>query len=50
MHLGWTLVIREVLANDTPLYTPRSVLTPGREAIVATVKRKMREFNTSHKS
>lgn len=47
---AWTLAVREVLMNDTQLYAPRSILTPGREAIVATVKRKMREFNTNHKS
>ena len=47
---AWTLAVREVLANDTQLYAPRSILTPGREAIVATVKRKMREFSTSHKA
>lgn len=44
----WTKAVREVLANDSEVYDPRTILTPGKEAITETVKGKMREFKTSH--
>ncbi|WP_028403095.1 class II fructose-1,6-bisphosphate aldolase [Ectobacillus panaciterrae] len=47
---AWAQAIREVLAADGRVYEPRSIITPAKEAIVATVKSKMREFKTSHKA
>lgn len=47
---AWTQAIREVLAADEKVYEPRAIITPGKEAIKATVKSKMREFKTSRKA
>ncbi len=47
---AWTIAVRQVLAKDDQIYEPRMIMTPGRVAIVETVKSKMREFNTSHKA
>jgi 6-phospho-5-dehydro-2-deoxy-D-gluconate aldolase len=47
---AWTKAVREVLVNDTEVYDPRSILTPGKEAIISTVKAKMREYKTSYKA
>ncbi|WP_078408931.1 class II fructose-1,6-bisphosphate aldolase [Priestia abyssalis] len=47
---AWTQAIREVLAADEKVYEPRAIITPGKEAIKATVKSKMREFKTSCKA
>jgi 6-phospho-5-dehydro-2-deoxy-D-gluconate aldolase len=47
---AWAKAVREVLVNDTEVYDPRSILTPGKEAIISTVKAKMREFKTSQKA
>jgi 6-phospho-5-dehydro-2-deoxy-D-gluconate aldolase len=46
----WTKAIREVLANDSELYDPRVILTPGKEAVKATVKAKIREFKSNNKA
>lgn len=47
---AWTKAVREVLANDSHLYDPRAILTPGKEAVKATVKEKIREFKSSNKA
>ncbi|WP_332630381.1 class II fructose-1,6-bisphosphate aldolase [Halalkalibacter flavus] len=47
---AWAKTVREVLINDSDIYDNRAITTPGKEAIVATVKEKMREFNTSNKA
>ncbi|MFJ5622981.1 class II fructose-1,6-bisphosphate aldolase [Peribacillus loiseleuriae] len=47
---AWAKAVREVLATDNEVYDARSILTPGKEAIVATVKAKMKEYKTSHKA
>lgn len=47
---AWTQAIREVLASDERVYEPRAIITPGKEAIKATVKSKMKEFKTSCKA
>lgn len=47
---AWAQAIREVLAADERVYEPRAIITPAKEAIVAAVKSKMREFNTSYKA
>jgi 6-phospho-5-dehydro-2-deoxy-D-gluconate aldolase len=46
----WTKAIREVLANDSEVYDPRAILTPGKEAVKATVKAKIREFKSNNKA
>ena len=46
----WTKAIREVLANDSEVYDPRAILTPGKEAVKATVIAKIREFKSNHKA
>ncbi|WP_410514613.1 class II fructose-1,6-bisphosphate aldolase [Paenibacillus sp. BR2-3] len=46
---AWTTAVRKVLAADSQVYDPRTILTPGTEAILATVKSKMKEFGTSLK-
>ncbi|MFP3121979.1 class II fructose-1,6-bisphosphate aldolase [Ectobacillus funiculus] len=47
---AWAQAVREVLAADEKVYEPRAIITPAREAIVAAVKGKIREFKTSHKA
>jgi 6-phospho-5-dehydro-2-deoxy-D-gluconate aldolase len=47
---AWTQAVRQVLANDSKVYDPRAILTPGKEAIIATIKSKMREYRTSQKA
>ena len=46
----WAKGIREVLADEEKLYEPRAIITPAKEAIIAVVKSKMLEFNTSGKA
>ncbi|MBU8879268.1 class II fructose-1,6-bisphosphate aldolase [Bacillus sp. FJAT-29790] len=46
---AWAQAVRQVLANDIQVYDPRTILTPGKKAIIETVKEKMRLFKTSHK-
>ncbi|MGM7722700.1 class II fructose-1,6-bisphosphate aldolase [Metabacillus sp. Hm71] len=45
---AWTKAVREKLNSDPDLYDHRAITTPGKEAIVATVKGKMREFGSSN--
>ena len=47
---AWTKAVRQVLVNDCKLYDPRMILTPGKEAIVATVKEKMKLFKSRHRA
>lgn len=47
---AWAKAVRQVLATDSKVYDPRTILTPGKEAIIATVKDKIREFMSSHKA
>ncbi|KKI89870.1 hypothetical protein WQ54_22245 [Bacillus sp. SA1-12] len=47
---AWTKAVREKLNRDLDLYDHRAITTPGKEAIVATVKGKMREFGSSNKA
>ncbi|WP_299090565.1 class II fructose-1,6-bisphosphate aldolase [uncultured Metabacillus sp.] len=47
---AWTKAVREKLNSDPDLYDHRAITTPGKEAIVATVKGKMREFGSSNKA
>lgn len=47
---AWAKAVREVLASDTKVYDARTILTPGKEAIIATIKAKMKEYKTSNKA
>ncbi|MFC7392756.1 class II fructose-1,6-bisphosphate aldolase [Scopulibacillus cellulosilyticus] len=47
---AWTNAVREVLANDCEVYDLRTITIPGKEAIIATVKGKIKEFKSSHKA
>ncbi|UHA60073.1 class II fructose-1,6-bisphosphate aldolase [Metabacillus litoralis] len=47
---AWTKAVREKLNNDFEVYDHRAITTPGKEAIVETVKEKMREFQSSGKA
>lgn len=47
---AWTNAVRQVLENDSDVFDPQKILTPGTKAIVATVKEKMRVFKSSHKA
>lgn len=47
---AWAKAVREVLIADLEIYDNRAITTPGKDAIVETVKAKMREFNTSNKA
>ncbi|KRF52481.1 hypothetical protein ASG99_11970 [Bacillus sp. Soil768D1] len=46
----WSKAIREVLAAEEKVYEPRSIITPAKAAVIAVVKSKMFEFNTSRKA
>jgi 6-phospho-5-dehydro-2-deoxy-D-gluconate aldolase len=47
---AWAQAVRNVLTNDSEIYDNRAITTPGKEAIITTVKAKMREFNTSNQA
>jgi 6-phospho-5-dehydro-2-deoxy-D-gluconate aldolase len=47
---AWTHAVRQVLNNDEDIYDPRTILTPGTEAIQAVVQSKMKEFGSSQKA
>lgn len=47
---AWTKAVREVLDKDKKVYDPRTILSPGKEAVKQTVKAKIREFKSSHKA
>lgn len=47
---AWAHAVRTILTNDQDIYDYRAITTPGTEAIVETVKTKMREFQTSGKA
>ena len=49
-QIAFNKAVREFVANDATQYDPRKVLGPGREAIIATVAGKIREFGTSNKA
>jgi 6-phospho-5-dehydro-2-deoxy-D-gluconate aldolase len=46
---AWTQAVRKELDKDSKIYDHRAITTPGKEAIVATVKQKMVEFRSSFK-
>ena len=47
---AWTKAVREKLNSDLELYDQCAITTPGKEAIVDTVKGKMREFQSNRKA
>jgi fructose-bisphosphate aldolase, class II len=49
-QIAFNKAVREFVANDQKQYDPRKILGPGREAIIATVAGKIREFGTSNKA
>ncbi|QHT58859.1 fructose-bisphosphate aldolase [Paenibacillus lycopersici] len=49
-QIAFTKAARAALAADAEVYDPRKFITPGREAIKATVIGKIREFGSSNKA
>lgn len=49
-QIEFTKAVRAALAKDGEVYDPRKFLTPGRDAIKATVVGKIREFGSSNKA
>jgi 6-phospho-5-dehydro-2-deoxy-D-gluconate aldolase len=47
---AWAKAVRQVLTNDKDVYDARTILTPGKEAVKATVKVKIREFKSNQKA
>ena len=47
---AWAAAVRSVLSNDSEVYDARTILTPGKEAVKATVKEKIREFKSNNKA
>ncbi|RBW69322.1 class II fructose-1,6-bisphosphate aldolase [Bacillus taeanensis] len=47
---AWTKAIRDTLTADKKVYEPRAIITPAKEAVIAVVKSKMKEFKTSGKA
>nr|WP_307408256.1 class II fructose-1,6-bisphosphate aldolase [Neobacillus ginsengisoli] len=47
---AWSKAIREVLEKDSKVYDPRTILTPGKEAVKQTVKVKIKEFKSNKKA
>lgn len=48
--MSWTKAVRNALEQNTETYNPHDFLIPGKEAVMNTVKEKMREFKTSGKA
>jgi 6-phospho-5-dehydro-2-deoxy-D-gluconate aldolase len=46
---AWAKAVREVLLMNRDLYDNTQIVTPGKQAVITTVKRKIREFMSSHK-
>ncbi|CAM4370810.1 fructose-bisphosphate aldolase class II [Paenibacillus endophyticus] len=49
-QIAFTKVARKILTSDSEVYDPRKFLSPGRDAIKATVQGKIREFGSSNKA
>ncbi|MFD2830661.1 class II fructose-bisphosphate aldolase [Corticicoccus populi] len=49
-QISSTKAVRDVLNKDTEVYDPRKYLGPAKEAILATVTGKIKEFGTSNKA
>lgn len=49
-QIAFNKALREFVAKDQDQYDPRKVIGPGREAIIATVTGKIREFGTSNQA
>lgn len=47
---AWAASVREVLAGDSQVYDPRTILTPGKQAIVNTIKDKIKLFKSGHQA
>jgi 6-phospho-5-dehydro-2-deoxy-D-gluconate aldolase len=47
---AWTKAIRRKLESDSAVYDPKTILTPGKEAIISTVRAKIKEFDSSQKA
>ncbi|PLR76685.1 fructose-1,6-bisphosphate aldolase, class II [Bacillus sp. V3-13] len=47
---AWAQAVRQLLSSDSQVYDPQTIIAPGRHAITATVKEKMKEFKTSFKA
>ncbi|WP_026691961.1 class II fructose-1,6-bisphosphate aldolase [Peribacillus kribbensis] len=47
---AWTKAVRVFLENDIKVYDPRTILTPGKEAIMKTIKEKIRLFKSNQKA
>lgn len=47
---AWTKAVREKLNSNLDIYDQRTITTPGKEAIINTVKMKMKEFQSSKKA
>jgi 6-phospho-5-dehydro-2-deoxy-D-gluconate aldolase len=47
---AWTKAVRQVLASDSHVFDPQKILIPGKKAIIATVKEKMRVFRSSQRA
>ncbi|MBG9980046.1 class II fructose-1,6-bisphosphate aldolase [Facklamia sp. DSM 111018] len=46
----WAAAVRQKLNDDAKVYDPRKVIAPGKEAIVAEVKRTMDRFGSTNKA
>ncbi|WP_035424536.1 class II fructose-1,6-bisphosphate aldolase [Bacillus sp. UNC438CL73TsuS30] len=47
---AWTNAVRVFLENDSKVYDPKTILTPGKDAIVETIKDKIRLFKSNQKA
>ncbi|MBI0577811.1 class II fructose-1,6-bisphosphate aldolase [Neobacillus cucumis] len=47
---AWTNAVRVFLDTDQKVYDPRTILTPGKDAIVETIKEKIRLFRSNQKA
>lgn len=46
----WAAAVRQKLNDDAKVYDPRKVIAPGKEAIIAEVKRTMDRFGSTNKA
>ncbi len=49
-QLAWTTAVRATLDADPDVYDPRKIIGPGKQAIITTVCRKIKEFGTQGKA
>lgn len=48
--IAWTQAIRDVIEKNPDTYDPRTILTPGKDAVATTVREKIQQFKAQHRA